>query len=164
MSAAAELSIIVAMTPERVIGKDNALPWHLPEDLAHFKQTTMGHPVLMGRKTYEAIGRPLPGRQNIVVTRDRGWTAEGVEVAHGLEEAIGRARHDREIFVIGGAQLYAAALPRATKIYLTTVHARVAGDTLFPPLDEQRWRQVSRSALQYSRSGLPFTLSVFRRR
>lgn len=150
------------MTPERVIGYDNALPWRIPEDLAHFKKLTMSHPIVMGRRTYESIGRPLPGRRNLVVTRNPDWRAAGVDVVHGLDAAIDSAAGAREIFVIGGAQLYALALPRATSIHLTTVHARVMGDTFFPKFESQRWRLVSRSALQRSKTGHLYEFSLLR--
>lgn len=137
------LSLIVAMTPEQVIGANNALPWHLPADLAHFKATTLGCPVIMGRKTHESIGRPLQGRQNIVVSRNRGLFAPGCTVAGSLEEALGMAEHGRELFVIGGAALYETALPHADRLYLTEVRASIAGDTHFPPLNPSEWMEVS---------------------
>jgi dihydrofolate reductase len=138
------ISIIAAMATNRVIGAANRLPWHLPNDLRHFRLTTTGHAVIMGRKNYESIGKPLPGRTNIVVTRNPRFTAPGCLVAHSLAEAIAAAGADDEVFVIGGAQLYAQALPLARRMYLTLVHADVAGDTHFPPFDWQAWRIVSR--------------------
>lgn len=151
------------MTEDRVIGRNNALPWHLTEDLQLFKKRTLGHAVVMGRKTFESIGRPLPGRRNIVVTRNEDWRSDGVEVAHSLRAALALVDGGEEVFVIGGAQLYAAALPGATRIYLTEVHADVPGDTLFPPLDMAQWRLVSRSARQRSRTGPDFTVCVLER-
>jgi dihydrofolate reductase len=127
-----------------VIGRDNAMPWHLPADLAHFKLHTWGKPIVMGRKTFEAIGKPLPGRRNVVVTRDAGWSAAGVTVAHSFDEALAACGDAPEVMVIGGAQLYAAALPRADRIHYTEVHAEIDGDTRFPELDRQRWREVAR--------------------
>lgn len=127
-----------------VIGRDNAMPWHLPADLAHFKLLTWGKPIVMGRKTFEAIGKPLPGRRNIVVTRDPGWSAAGVTVAHSLDAAIAACGAVPEVMVIGGAQLYAAALPRATRIHYTEIHAVIDGDTMFPELDRGGWREVAR--------------------
>ena len=127
-----KLTGIVAMTPQRVIGRDNALPWHLPADLAFFKRTTTGHPILMGRTTYDSIGRPLPKRRNLVLTRDRGWKAEGVEVLHDLD-AVRRLDPALEIFVIGGAQVYAALLDELDELLITHVRAEHRGDTVFPP-------------------------------
>ncbi|WP_119278071.1 dihydrofolate reductase [Calidithermus roseus] len=145
------LSLVVAMAENRVIGRDNTLPWRLPNDLKRFRRLTMGHPVIMGRKTYESIGKPLPGRTNIVVTRTPGYSAPGCMVVGSLEAALRVAEaapHDparpRETFVIGGAELYAQALPLADRIHLTLVHAEVAGDTFFPAFDQSVWREVSR--------------------
>ncbi|MDQ7054475.1 MAG: type 3 dihydrofolate reductase [candidate division KSB1 bacterium] len=138
------LSIIVAIARNRVIGRGNRLPWHLPADLRHFKQTTMGHPIIMGRKTYESIGRPLPGRQNIVITRNRDYYAEGCLVVHSLQEALAAVPDAEEVFIIGGASLYREALPLADRIYLTLVDAEVEGDTVFPELDASEWREVQR--------------------
>lgn len=129
-----ELTLVVAMTPDRVIGRDGGMPWHLPADLAHFKRVTLGHPVIMGRRTYESIGRPLPGRENVVVTRDRDYRAEGCTLVHSLEDAL--AGRDGELMLIGGGQLYREALPAATRIHQTLIHAEIAGDTRFPELDE----------------------------
>jgi dihydrofolate reductase len=137
------ITLIVAAAAG-VIGRDNAMPWHLPADLAHFKVHTWGKPIVMGRKTYEAIGKPLPGRRNIVVTRDPGWRAAGVTVAHSLDEALAACGDAPEVMVIGGAQLYAAALPRATRIHLTEIHAAIEGDTWFPELAPAEWREVAR--------------------
>jgi dihydrofolate reductase len=142
--------MIVAMAENRVIGRDNQLPWHLPNDLKYFKATTMGKPIVMGRKTYESIGRPLPGRVNIVVTTNRAFMADGVKVVHGVDEALSLAGSiaDKagvdEIMVIGGAQLYADLLPKVERLYLTLVHAEVAGDALFPELDFSQWSQLAR--------------------
>ena len=134
------LSLIVAMAENRVIGVNNRLPWHLPADLKHFRALTMGHPILMGRKTFDSIGRVLPGRRNIVVTRNPAYKSDGVEIAHSLHEASRLCPDEREAFVIGGAHLYEAALPHAQRIYLTLVHTVVQGDVLFPALDESVWR------------------------
>jgi dihydrofolate reductase len=136
------LSIIVAMTDARVIGKDNALPWRIPEDLKRFKAITMGHPIIMGRRTFESIGKPLPGRRNIVVT-SKARIAEGVETARSLIEALALCPEaEGERFVIGGARLFAEALPLADKIYLTFVHADIKGDVYFPPFNLRRDFQV----------------------
>lgn len=143
----ATTTLVVAMGANRVIGVDGALPWRLPEDLAHFKQLTLGHPMVMGRATYESIGRPLPGRTTIVVTRDPRWSAEGVEVAHSLGEALDRARSlDDEVFLVGGAQVYAAALERdlVDVLVVTRVAAAPDGDTYFPHIDWERWQEAGR--------------------
>ncbi|TVP82941.1 dihydrofolate reductase [Thioalkalivibrio sp.] len=129
------LQIIVAMDPDRVIGRDNQLPWHLPEDLKHFKRITSGHTLVMGRRTHESIGRPLPNRRNIVLTRQAHWRAPGVEVHPDLESALAVAG-DVPVFVIGGAELFREALPRAAVIHLTKVHRRFPGDVFFPPADD----------------------------
>jgi dihydrofolate reductase len=134
-------SLIVARARNGVIGRDNGMPWHLPADLAHFKRTTMGCPVIMGRRTWESIGRALPGRRNIVVSRTRGYQAPGAEVVTSLEDAWHAAAHANEAFVIGGAQLYAQALPEADRIYLTDIAGVVAGDTQFPALVPGEWRE-----------------------
>ena len=139
------LSLIAAVAANGVIGSDNALPWRLPEDLKHFKALTLGHPVIMGRKTYEPIGRPLPGRRNIVVTRNPDYRAEGCETRNTLEAALATCQYDgAEIFVIGGAQVYAAALPLAQRLYLTEIHAGFAGDAHFPAFDRNTWRETAR--------------------
>ncbi|MDH3900696.1 MAG: type 3 dihydrofolate reductase [Gammaproteobacteria bacterium] len=139
-----KLSIVVAMAANGVIGRDNRLPWHLPADLKHFKQLTTGKPILMGRKTWESIGRPLPERTNIVITRDADYTAAGCIVVHSIEEALRAAEHSDEVMVIGGAELYRQILPEVSTIYLTRVHADTEGTTLFPELDESEWREVER--------------------
>lgn len=133
------LSIIVAMDRNRLIGKNNALPWHLPADLQHFKSTTMGKPVVMGRRTWESLGRPLPGRTNIVITRNRSYRAEGAHVVHSLDEAISMVSDHEEAMIIGGANLYAQVLPVADRLYITRVDGVFEGDAWFPELDESRW-------------------------
>ena len=127
-----KLSIVVAMADNRVIGQDNRLPWHLPADLKHFKQLTTGKPILMGRKTWESIGRPLPERTNIVITRDPDYQAAGCTVVHSVDAALRAAEPHSEVMVIGGAELYRQVLPEVSTIYLTQVHADVEGDTVFP--------------------------------
>ena len=137
------LSLIVAIAKNRVIGHQNKMPWHLPAELQYFKRITMGHPIIMGRKTFQSIGRPLPGRQNIVVSRNTGFTATGVEVVHSIDEAIALTAGE-DAFVIGGATLYIEALPRANKLYVTEVDATPEGDTFFPLLNAHEWRETSR--------------------
>lgn len=136
------------MARNGVIGRDNALPWRLPADLQHFKALTTGHPVMMGRKTFESLGRPLPNRTNIVVTRDRNYAPPGARVAHSLDEALAMATAylpaDRQVFVIGGENLYTQMLPRAERLYVTLVDAEVDGDARFPEFDWQQWRELER--------------------
>ena len=139
-----QLSLIVAMDENRLIGSGNRLPWHLPADLAYFKRTTMGKPIVMGRKTYESIGRPLPGRRNIVVSRDSGFGAAGVEVVAGIDSAIDLCAGVDEVMLIGGASLYRQTLPRADRLYLTLIHHVFEGDTWFPELEPGRWREEGR--------------------
>jgi len=141
------LTLVVAMGANGVIGVGGGLPWRLPEDLAHFKQLTMGHPMVMGRTTYESIGRPLPGRTTIVLTRDAQWSAQGVEVASSLQSALERAHQlDDEVFVVGGAQVYAQALESGLVdlLCVTRVAASPEGDTWFPTIEWERWREVGR--------------------
>lgn len=140
------LSQIVAMAENRVIGCDNTLPWRLPNDLKHFRRVTMGHPIIMGRKNYESIGKPLPGRTNIVVTRTPDYRAPGCVVVHSVEAALVAAGNDAEIFVIGGAELYSQTLAQAGRLYLTEVHANVLGDVLFPSFDRAGWHELAREA------------------
>ncbi len=139
-------SLVVAMDRNRVIGRDNRLPWRLPADLAHFKRVTMGHTVVMGRRTYESIGKPLPGRKNIVVTHQRDFTAPGCEVVHSLDEAWRAADGAGDVAVIGGTTLFEESLPLADTIHLTEVQAEVEGDTWFPAFDRSQWieREVAR--------------------
>lgn len=136
------ISLVVAMARNRVIGRNNTLPWRLSEDLKRFKATTLGKPILMGRKTFESIGKPLPGRRNIVLTRDPAWRAEGVDVVLSVEEALALTRESPELAVIGGAEIYRLTMPYAARIYLTRVEADVQGDTLFPELDSTQWSEA----------------------
>jgi len=134
-------SLVVAMASNRVIGRDNALPWRLPADLAHFKKVTMGHPIVMGRRTHESIGKALPGRQNIVVTRNRAFQAPGCTVVASLDDAWQAAGEADEVCVIGGTSLFEETLPIADVIHLTEVQADVQGDTYFPQFDRREWRE-----------------------
>jgi dihydrofolate reductase len=136
------ITLVVAVADSGVIGRDNALPWHLPDDLRRFKQVTLGKPVVMGRKTYESIGRPLPGRHNIVVTRDPNYRRDGVTVVGGPAEAEQAAGDVDELVVIGGAELFRAFVPRAGRVHLTRVHADVPGDVKWDELDPAQWRRV----------------------
>ena len=141
------VTLIAAMAKNRVIGRDNRLPWHIPADLRRFRDLTMGHPVIMGRKTYESIGKPLPGRQTIVVTRQEGYAAQGCVVAHSLEEALAAAEPAEELFICGGGELYVAALPQVDRICLTVVGCEVEGDTLFPELPAGVFVETGREEL-----------------
>jgi dihydrofolate reductase len=131
------------MAKNRVIGANGAIPWHLPDELKLFKSLSMGHHIIMGRKTWESIARLLPGRSTVVVTRQPGYRVPGAVVAHTLEEAIAACGRDEEIFVIGGAQIFRSALPLAHRLYLTTVDAEIPGDTYMPEFDAGEWREVS---------------------
>lgn len=143
------LSLIVAMANNRVIGAAGKIPWHLPNELQLFKQVTLGHHIIMGRKTHESIGRLLPGRTTVIVTRQRDYAVPGARIAHDLDQAIAQCAGDTEIFVIGGGELYRAALPQADRVYLTIVDAAPEGDTLMPALDPAQWRL--HSTQQYPR-------------
>lgn len=144
--ARAPLALIVAMTPARLIGLGGKLPWRIPEDLRHFKSSTMGHAIIMGRKTWDEVGRPLPGRRNIVVTRSVA-SLPGAELARSIDEAISLARStDPEPYVIGGAEIYGLALPFVTRLYVTWVDRAAEGDTWFPEVDWAEWREVARRA------------------
>ena len=134
-----DISIIVAIAENNVIGNNNQLIWHIPDDLKRFKALTMGHHIVMGRKTWESIGRALPGRISIVISRNPNYVAHGAVVVTSLQEAIAKAQSDTEIFIIGGAQIYEQALPLATKLYLTKVHRSFEGDVTFPSIDQKEW-------------------------
>jgi dihydrofolate reductase len=138
------LSLIAAMDRKHLIGRDNAMPWHLPADLAHFKATTLGKPILMGRKTFESLGRPLPGRLNIVLSRDNRYDAAGITVVHDLDEAFTAAGDVPELMVIGGASLYETLLARIERMYLTFIDAEFDGDAWFPAWDANEWRESRR--------------------
>lgn len=138
------ISIIVAMARDRVIGARNSLPWHLPEDLRHFKALTMGHHIIMGRKTYESIGRPLPGRTTVIVSRDPDYRVPGCVTTSSIEAALVACGDDPEIFFVGGANLYVQALPYASRLYLTEIDLQVEGDAWFPAFDRSAWRETAR--------------------
>ena len=154
------LSLIAAMAKDRVIGRDNTLPWQLPEDLKHFKTTTLGKPVIMGRKTWESLGRPLPGRRNIVISRNADYSPTGGEFAPSLQAAIAMAAEAEEIFVIGGADIYRQALPLAQRLYLTEIALDVAGDAHFPEFSLADWSEVSREA-HTSASGIAYAFVLY---
>lgn len=138
------ISLIVAMDDNGVIGVDGGLPWRLSADLKHFRSITMGKPIIMGRRTHESIGKPLPGRENIVLTRNPDYRAEGCTVLHDEDALMLHCRYEQEIMIIGGAELYRAFLPKAGLIYLTEVHTRLNGDTFFPGYDATEWEELHR--------------------
>ncbi len=157
MGSAMTIAIIVALAENRVIGRDGGLPWHIPDDLRHFKTLTMNKPIIMGRRTYQAIGRALPGRTNIVISRSEDFDKKGIRVARNFLQAVGIAREvarDGEIMVIGGAEIYRMAFDATDKIYLTEIHDKPEGDTYFPRLDRSEWRELDRQD-QEAVDGLP---------
>lgn len=164
MSTAPKIGLIYARANNGVIGKDGVMPWHLPEDLAHFKRTTLNHPVIMGRKTWDSLPprfRPLPGRTNIVITRQPDWHAEGAIRATSLDDALQQCRHEKQIWVIGGAQIYAQALALAHEIVATEIHADFEGDAYAPELDAS-WQAVSRDNL-IAANGIRLSFVTYRR-
>jgi dihydrofolate reductase len=161
------VSIIAAMDRKCGIGVDNKLPWRLSADLKRFRELTMGHHIIVGRKTFESIGRPLPGRRMIVVTRDRNYKAEGCDLAHSVEDAtrLARERGESEVFICGGAEIYAQSIGIVGRMYLTFVGAEVAADTFFPEFDEQKWDELE-SVYQPAdeKNQYPFTFKLLVRR
>jgi len=159
------VTLIVAVADNGVMGRDNALPWHLPDDLKRFKRLTMGKPIVMGRRTFDSIGKPLPGRQNIVVTRDTNYQRGGVTVVHDAEAALRAAGAVPEIMVIGGAELFRTLLPRAGRLHLTRVHGNIEGDVMWPAVDERDWRLVERESHSADeRHAWPMTFEVWEKR
>jgi dihydrofolate reductase len=160
-----KLTLIVARARNGVIGRDNALPWRLREDMARFKRITMGHPIVMGRKTWDSIGRPLPGRRNIVVTRNADWQASGAEAATSLEAALALCKDVPDVFVIGGTQIYAQALPMADDVLLTEIDRDIEGDAFFPSLDAREWTKLSREEhVDAGPDALPYAFVHYARR
>jgi dihydrofolate reductase len=157
------LTLIVARARNGVIGRDNALPWRLPEDLQHFKRTTLGAPIIMGRKTWDSIGRPLPGRRNIVVSRNHGLTLDGAEVVASLEDAQRLCIGAEQVFLIGGAQLYAHALPSADRLIVTEIDADVPGDAFFPAVDRSKWIEVARETHHSEANGFDYAFVTYER-
>ena len=159
------LNIIVAVSSNNVIGKDNQLIWHLPDDLKFFKRTTMGCPIIMGRKTFESDGRPLPGRENIIVTRNRDFHFEGCTVVNSLNEAIETTNGNDQVFIAGGGEIYTEALSLVDTIYLTRVHHEFEGDTYFPVLNENEWAEVFREDHQKDeKHAFDFSILTFKRK
>lgn len=161
------LSLLVAADENNLIGRDNQLPWHLPNDLKYFKNLTWGMPILMGRKTFESIGKPLQGRKSIVITRNEGWKRDGVKVVHSIDDAI-KAADDyavKEIFVIGGAEIFKTSLPGAHRIYLTRIHHAFEGDVYFPQLSPAEWTLVrSKACKADEKNKYPHTFEVWERK
>jgi len=158
------LTIIVAMAENRVIGRDGGLPWHLPADLKRFRRLTMGHAIILGRRTYQSIGRPLPGRRMIVLSGDPGFQPPEATVVPSLSAAIEAAGDDEEIFIVGGAQLYEQALPQADRMLITRVQATIPGDTFFPEFDEDQWELVDQQAYPADREPYAYAFEEYRRR
>ena len=169
MSDVLPVSLIVAATRNQVIGRDNQMPWHLPEDLRYFKQRTLGKPIIMGRKTWESLGRPLPGRLNIVITRQADLELEGAEVFTDLDAALQRGREwaaqkgADEVMVIGGGQLYQKALQFAQRVYLTRIDLELEGDTFFPVLNAQHWQQTEAETHPAQEQEPAYTFEVWQR-
>lgn len=159
----ASLSLIVATDRNNGIGINNTLPWHLPEDLAFFKRTTSGHAIIMGRKTFDAIGRPLPNRRNIVVTRNPAWSHAGVETTNSLDQAVTSAG-EGEVFIIGGAQIYRDAIAMASRLIVTEIDAEFACDAFFPAIDPAQWHLESRETHHSQSNGWDYSFVMYRRR
>ncbi|MFA9559872.1 dihydrofolate reductase [Evansella sp. AB-rgal1] len=159
------ISMIAAMGENRVIGKDGDMPWHIPNDLKYFKQVTSNHAVIMGRKTYDSIGKALPNRKNYIVTRDQEFEAPDGEVFHSVKDAESLMSSDEEVFVIGGATIYEQFLPIADRLYITLIHEEFEGDTFFPVIDEQVWKVVSSEKGKLDeKNSHPHTFVVYERR
>ena len=157
------ISLIVALAKNNVIGLNNTLPWHLPEDLKHFRALTTGHHIIMGRKTYESLGRLLPDRTTVIVTRNNDYQVDGALIAHSLEAAIALCQNDEEVFVIGGAELYQVGIKLANKLYITELELDVPGDAYFPAYDVAEWQESSREA-HTSAQGLLFSYITYIRK
>ncbi|WP_343535292.1 dihydrofolate reductase [Pedobacter sp.] len=160
-----QISIVVAISENNAIGKDNQLLWHLPADLKHFKNITTGHTIIMGRKTYDSIGKPLPNRRNIIITRQNGLSIEGVEVVNSLDEALALCKTEAEVFVIGGAEIYKQAIAVSHRIYLTRVHQEFEADAFFPELDNEIWKEIEKvDHLPDEKNKFAYTFSTLERR
>jgi len=158
------ISIIVAKSRNNVIGSEGNLPWHIPEDLKKFKSITMGKPMIMGRSTFESIGKALPGRKNIVMTRDKGYQADGISVAHSLEEALILCEQAREIMIIGGGEIYKIFIGMANRLYLTNVEKHIDGDVFFPEIDLSKWKVMSKEEFPVSTERkIGFSLEILER-
>ncbi|MDN4607650.1 dihydrofolate reductase [Sporosarcina highlanderae] len=156
------ISLLVAVDLNRVIGIDNKMPWHIPEELKYFKKVTMGKAIIMGRKTYESIGRLLPGRLNIIITRNEGYSVEGAEVVHDLHEAIQRGKeYSEEVVIIGGAEIFKLSMPIADRLYITVIRNSYEGDTFFPEYDDGSWKLISESEDHLTQDGIPYSYLIF---
>jgi dihydrofolate reductase len=155
-----QLTLVVAIDAQRGIGVDNKLPWHLPEDLAHFKRVTIGRPIVMGRKTFDSIGRPLPGRRNIVITRNAGWSHPGVEVAASIEAAVALLG-DEQASIIGGAQIFNESMDIADRLVVTEIDHTFKCDTFFPPIDPQQWRETARETHHSDTNGYDYAFVTY---
>jgi dihydrofolate reductase len=157
------ISIVVAISENHVIGKDNKLLWYLPNDLKHFKDITTGHTVIMGRKTYESVGKPLPKRRNIIITR-QDITIEGCEVVNSIEAAVALCKNEEEVFIVGGAEIYKQSMRLTNRIYLTIVHKEFDGDSFFPEINKSEWNEVHREDYQPDeKNSLPYSFITFER-
>lgn len=159
-----QICIIAAIAENGIIGRKGDLPWYMPEDLKRFRALTTGHHILMGRKTWQSIGKPLPDRQSVVITRNSGYEAQGAQVASSLDEAVQLVKNDDQAFIIGGEQIYNLALPIADRFYLTRVHAQVAGDVYFPYVDWSQWRKIETQRFEAdAQHRMAFSFEVFDR-
>jgi len=157
-----KITIIVAISENLVIGHRNTLPWHISEDLKNFKKITLNHSVIMGRKTFESIGKPLKYRRNIVISRNKNLQISGVEIASSLDDAICLTKSEDEVFIIGGEQIYEIALPIATNMFITKVHSTIEGDAFFPNFDENQWKKLTQNDLE-SEEGIKFSFISYER-
>ena len=158
------ISLLVAMDRNRLIGKDNDLPWHLPADLAYFKRITMGHPIIMGRKTHQSIGRVLPGRENIILTRNPDYLAEGCKVIHSIEEIIAMNNPSEELFIIGGAEIFKEILPFSDRLYITEIDEAFTGDTFFPEFSTNEWKLISKEiGIKNEKNPYAYSFAVYER-
>lgn len=155
------IALIAAVAKNGVIGIDNRLPWHLSTDLKYFKATTLDHTILMGRKTFDSLGRPLPKRRNIVMTQNKSWQQEGCEVVHSIDEVLAKTSTEEKVFVIGGEAIFAAFLPRADYLYLTEIHQDFEGDTFFPHYEKTQWQEIQR--LPHVEDEVRFDFVVYKR-
>ena len=159
------ISLLVAMDKNRLIGKDNDLPWRLPADLAYFKRVTMGHPIVMGRKTYESIGRPLPGRENIIITRNTDFVAPGCKIIYTIEDILKLEAEDKEVFVIGGSEIFNEILSSANKLYITLIEDCFEGDTYFPEVRTEEWQLISEEkGIKDDKNPYDYYFQVFERK
>jgi len=159
-----QISLIAAMDRNRVIGKENDIPWRIPNDWKFVRKTTEGHPIILGRKNFESIGRVLPGRRNIILSRDTGLTIEGCEIAHSIQDVFDLCANEAEIFIFGGEQIYKMFMPYVSKMYITKIHHEFEGDTFFPELDRNEWKEISvERGIQDERNPYVYYFHVYER-